>query len=76
MRRGMRKCNVCGKKFKILAKNRYEVVKNPVGITCLTQGAVYYNAFDCPYCGCQNIVGTLEKTNVEGIENQSQESEG
>ena len=57
----MRKCNVCGRRFRLLAKNRYEVVKRPVGLQCLTQGAVYYNAFDCPYCGCQNIVGVVEK---------------
>lgn len=60
----MRKCNVCGRRFKLLAKNRYEVVKSPVGFNCLTQGTVYYNAFDCPYCGCQNIVGVVEKAKV------------
>lgn len=57
----MRKCNICGKRFKLLAKNRYEVVRKPVGFNCLTEGTIYYNAFDCPHCGCQNIVGVLEK---------------
>jgi len=57
----MRKCSVCGRRFRLLAKNRYEVVKSPVGFNCLTQGTVYYNAFDCPYCGCQNIVGVVEE---------------
>ena len=71
----MRKCNICGKKFRLLANNRYEVVRKPVGLDCLAQGTIYYNAFDCPYCGCQNIVGVIEKSNVRDTEKQPQESE-
>ena len=73
----MRKCNVCGRRFKLLAKNRYEVVKKPAGLNCLTEATIYYNAFDCPHCGCQNIVGVLEKVNVRDIEDEAllQESE-
>lgn len=56
----MRKCNVCGRRFRLLAKNRYEVVRRPAGLNCLVEGTVYYNAFDCPHCGCQNIVGVTE----------------
>lgn len=67
----MRKCSVCGRRFKLLAKNRYEVVREPVGLNCLTTGTIYYNAFDCPHCGCQNIVGVLEKVIVRDIEDQS-----
>lgn len=59
----MRKCNVCGKRFKLLAKNRYEVTVLPVGFNILTEKAVFYNAFDCPHCGCQNIIGVIEKSN-------------
>ncbi len=61
----MRKCTVCGKRFRLLAKNRYEIVKSPVGLAALTQETVYYNAFDCPKCGCQNIVGVVEKNKVQ-----------
>jgi transcription elongation factor Elf1 len=60
----MRKCNACGRRFRLLVKNMYNVVKRPVGINCLTQGPVYYNAFDCPYCGCQNIVGVIVEGNI------------
>lgn len=67
----MRKCNVCGRRFRLPAKNRYEVVKSPVGLNCLTQGTVYYNAFDCHHCGCQNIVGVLEKGIVRDVENEA-----
>ncbi len=71
----MRKCNICGRRFKLLAKNRYEVVRRPVGFTGLTERTTYFNAFDCPHCGCQNIVGILEKEKVRDIEKQPQESE-
>jgi len=68
----MRKCNICGRRFKLLAKNRYEVVRKPAGLNCLTEATIYFNAFDCPYCGCQNIVGVLEKKNVRDIEEKDQ----
>lgn len=68
----MRKCNVCGRRFRLLAKNRYEVVRKPVGLNCLTEATIYYNAFDCPHCGCQNIVGVLEKVIVGDIEDETQ----
>lgn len=55
-----RKCKVCGKRFKLEKSNRYEVVKNPVGLQVLTQSSTTYEAFDCPVCGCQNIVGIRE----------------
>jgi transcription elongation factor Elf1 len=74
-RNEMRKCNVCGRRFRLRAKNRYEVVKRPVGLNCLTQETVYFNAFDCPHCGCQNIVGVIEKVNRIDNEEQPQESE-
>lgn len=72
----MKKCDVCGRRFRLLAKNRYEVVKNPVGLECLAKGTVYFNAFDCPHCGCQNIVGVIEKEKVRDIEERLQEGEG
>lgn len=67
----MNKCNTCGRRFRLLAKNKYEVMKTPVGLSMLTQGTVYYNAFDCPHCGCQNIVGIVEKANVKDFENEA-----
>lgn len=68
----MRKCNVCGRRFRLLKENRYEVVKSPSGFNCLIEGITYYNAFDCPHCGCQNIVGVIEKEKVKS-ENQADE---
>ena len=66
----MRKCNVCGRLFRILAKNRYEVVEKAVGFEQLVTPIVYHNAFDCPYCGCQNRIGTfLKKQQDEQVGN-------
>lgn len=67
----MRKCNVCGKRFRLLAKNRYEVIKMPIGLQCLTQRTAYYNAFDCPHCGCQNIVSVIEQEIIKDTENDA-----
>lgn len=54
------KCKVCGKRFSAKAKNRYEIVKDPKGLRCLVEDVVVYEAFDCPKCGCQNIVNVRE----------------
>lgn len=59
------KCKVCGKRFKLLAQNRYEVVVRPEGaLGVLTASVKYFNAFDCPHCGCQNAVSIVEKEKV------------
>ena len=71
----MYKCNTCGKRFRLLAKNRYEIMKRPIGFNCLVQDTVYFNAFDCPHCGCQNIIGVVEKVNVKDLENDMKEKE-
>lgn len=59
------KCKVCGKRFVLFAHNRYVVMVAPVGMNLLTQKTEYYNAFDCPHCGCQNIVGVVEMNVVD-----------
>ena len=65
----MKKCDVCGRRFLLRAKNRY-VVEVPANLLEARVRAIYYNAFDCPHCGCQNIVGVLEKERVEGGTNE------
>ena len=61
----MYKCKVCGRRFRLLAKNRYEIVRIPTPLKGLyfkeNELKVYFNAFDCPHCGCQNVVGVVEK---------------
>lgn len=52
----MFKCKVCGKRFELQADRRYEVLRqsNPV---CWP---TVYECFDCPKCGCQNMVNVRE----------------
>ena len=58
------KCKVCGKRFKLQADKRYEVLKKPDGfaVAFSGKGLVCYECFDCPRCGCQNAVNIREKT--------------
>ena len=55
-----KKCKVCGSKLTLHHSLRYEITKMPVGLNCLTEAPIIYEAFDCPKCGCQNIVGVRE----------------
>lgn len=51
------KCKVCNKRFKPLAENRYEVATlAPAGLL----GVQTVECFDCPRCGCQNVVNVRE----------------
>ena len=59
--KGMRTCAVCGRDFPLLAEEHY-VTKEPgkTGIKAIVidgEATKYHDAFDCPHCGCQNIVG-------------------
>jgi hypothetical protein len=49
------KCTVCGHEFELKKENRYTVKRKE---TSLLTSAVFqeYDCFDCPKCGCQNMV--------------------
>lgn len=64
----MKKCKVCGKLFRLNASRRYEVISYPVGLSCLTQKAQTFECFDCPHCGCQNMVNIRETGCVKNLE--------
>lgn len=51
------KCKVCGARFMPEARQRYTVSASPSGIAVLTTRKTYYDAFDCPQCGCQVTCG-------------------
>lgn len=53
-------CKVCKKFFIPRKENKYTIVKAPVGLSALTEQTKIYEAFDCPRCGCQNIVNVRE----------------
>ena len=68
-----RKCKVCKKRFGLQKKNKYQIYVAPVGISCIVEGGKTFEAYDCPYCGCQNIVnirevGTLVESLTDGGE--------
>ena len=53
------KCSVCGNEFEALAVNRY-TAREIAGLFSFTS-ATLYDAFDCPRCGCQCIVGARKE---------------
>jgi transcription elongation factor Elf1 len=59
-------CKVCGRHFKPTPDKRYEVITHPVGLNVLTEKPKRYECFDCPKCGCQNIVNIREGGEVLG----------
>jgi len=50
------KCKVCGTKFKPQKSNKY-TVKIVKRTSFVTADVEYYDAFDCPKCGCQQLAG-------------------
>lgn len=50
-------CKVCGKQFDLIKENKYIVQENK-GINGIATGTK--KCFDCPHCGCQNILNVRE----------------
>ena len=69
----MKCCKVCGKRLNLKAENRYEIREVPKGLRVLVEGAVVYEAFDCPKCGCQNIVNIRKEVIYKDIESEGEE---
>lgn len=46
-----RACERCSRKLELKKEDRYTALGGKI------LRPVYYDAFDCPYCGCQNLVG-------------------
>lgn len=46
------KCKICGKEFELKKENKYiaDTINFLINKSCNSE------AFDCPFCGCQNIV--------------------
>lgn len=59
----MIKCKVCGRLILLRAKDRYEIIKQP-SVLAFIKTPTIFECFDCPRCGCQNIVNTREKNEV------------
>ena len=57
------RCKVCGKKMQYTADRHYVVYHDNGAFGALAgalSGRTAYDAFDCAYCGSQNIVGVRE----------------
>jgi DNA-directed RNA polymerase subunit RPC12/RpoP len=55
----MAKCVVCNKDFELIKENRYTSRnEGRTGISAIAGGSeeTLYDTFDCPHCGCQNIM--------------------
>ena len=53
------KCKVCSRRFKLNKRNKYLIEKSGGLLACALPKEIY-EAFDCPRCGCQNIVNVRE----------------
>ena len=55
------KCKTCGKRFRLLKENKY-FASDRCGIAdALTGGAIKYECFNCPSCGCQVVIQTYKE---------------
>lgn len=76
--RGIKVCDICGRKFKMMEDLHYVARDNKqLGVAYITSNnkeVKLYDAFDCPLCGCQNIVQE-RKRKKEDIINKDDEVE-
>ncbi len=68
----MTKCKICGKRMKLKAADRYEVKIRKEKLMLVmtipplrTEDAIA-ECFDCPRCGCQNLMQIREVNLVKG----------
>lgn len=52
-------CKSCGKQFDLVKENKYIVQENK-GLNGIATGTKKFECFDCPHCGCQNILNIRE----------------
>lgn len=55
------KCKACGFKFKLEKENRYLSKKSASLLGNISEKPTIFEVFDCPLCGCQNVVGVYEQ---------------
>lgn len=57
--KGMTTCKICGRDFPLMAEEHYVAVDTKCGgIKAVLEGdgTTLYDVFDCPHCGCQNVM--------------------
>lgn len=67
--KGMTTCKICGRDFPLIAEEHYiarGIEKNGViAALSIQEEAMQYDAFDCPHCGCQNIMQERKRFNID-----------
>lgn len=53
----MFRCKTCGQGFKLKKENKYL----SASANAIFGNLTLHECFDCPICGCQNIVGSREQ---------------
>ena len=73
------KCNVCGCEFPPVVNNHYVARDNgKVGVFTVLQSndeGNIYDAFDCPFCGCQVIAHERKRVFIAFDENSDEDEE-
>lgn len=57
--KGMRACQVCGRDFPLVAEEAYvarDVEQGGLATALSSTESRWYDAIDCPHCGCQNVL--------------------
>lgn len=67
--KGMATCKVCGRDFALMVEERYTAVDaHKIGAFAAlvsTDKDTQYDAFDCPHCGCQNVMQERKHTEFD-----------
>lgn len=70
------KCKVCGRRFNPEKAHKYEIVRsNGLSGAILGNALTRHEAFDCPKCGCQNVVNLREISVEEYMKNKKSKEE-
>lgn len=69
------RCKVCGARFNISKEDRYIAQERLTGFESITKAPKDFECFDCPECGCQNIVSIRIPEKEAETETEKEEEE-
>lgn len=67
------KCKICGTEFdaKVIGENHYIAREEKLNILTGDKVEYLYDAFECPVCKCQNILGERYKKHIVFVEKEN-----